>query len=911
MLIGRVPELDLIAALLESAAAGAGGVLALRGEAGIGKTALLDEATRRANGFRVLRAAGSQSEAELAYATLHQLLRPLLDRVDSLPTPQARALGSALGTEAGHEPDRLLVGLAVLTLLAEATEEQPLLCLVDDVQWIDGESLDALAFAIRRLQSERLAIVCAVRDTNGSQATLTGAQELLLQPLNREQATQLLTARHGERLDSTRESVLTRAAGNPLALVELADAAVAGEAAATTVEQTYANASRRLPPDAQTLLLLAATCEGGVWAVSAAATVVGLDIAALEPAELAGLVRVEEQAIVFKHPLVRSAVYGAATFAQRRRAHSAFAEILRDDEGDRDRYAWHRAAATIGDDDEVADLLVASASRAISRGGYVAAASALERAARLSSSEAVRAQRLVEAASAACNAGQRARAIALLDEADAAIDDVRVRIEAARVRGVIESQHGSPAAATRIFLDAAADAYALDRRQALHLVTWAQETAGLAGANDALLEFEAWTERFDEVETTEEEIMLGLVHGFARIAAGDRAGAAPALARAAELGTGVDEPRLLVWSATAATFLGDDLRALELLRRAVSHARARGAFGLLPFALHLLADVERRLGDIAGAEADADESRRLAVESGQAVVTAGALSTLTALAAFRGDVARAEQLAAETRALAQPRGLPVALADAARAIAELDLARGRAADALAALLDAVGETDGRARNHPYALFSAPLIVEAAARAGRAEEALPYLEAFEQWTEAGALAWARPLAARGRALLATGDAGREEWYSRSLELHRVQRQPYETARTQLLYGEYLRRARRKSEARTQLRSAVETFQSLGARIWAERALGELRATGATARRRDDSSRDDLTPQELQIVRLVAIGKTNPEVAGELFVSPKTVQYHLRKVFGKLGIASRVELTRLVARGEIAGAVAIDA
>ncbi|MDQ3866388.1 MAG: LuxR C-terminal-related transcriptional regulator, partial [Actinomycetota bacterium] len=525
----------------------------------------------------------------------------------------------------------------------------------------------------------------------------------------------------------------------------------------------------------------------------------------------------------------------------------------------------------------------------------------------LSPAAADRARRLVEAAEAARLAGQRDRSLAVLATAELPPEDVPLRVKAARVRGLIEAQSGAPAAAMRIFLDAASAIHPLDRRASLELVTLAQESAGLGGERDEIVEFGAWGKRFEEPETVEEQIMLGLVRGFADLLLGDKHRAAPSLARATDLGAATDDPQLLVWAATAAMFLGEDRRVFELLTRAVSEARTRGAIGALPFALHLLAGVERRLGNMPAAEADADESLRLSRETGQEVVAAGALSTLTALAAFRGDVDRAEALAAETRALATPRRLAVAQAGIARALAELDLAHGRAEDARERLLPLFGARDERVRNEPYALFSTPVYVEAAARAGHTSGALAQLAAFEQWTEEGDLRWARPIAARCRALLAGDDRDAETWFLEALDRHESYPHPFERARTALLFGEMLRRGRRKSEARRHLREALETFEGLGARAWADRAAAELRATGATARRRDESTRGDLTPQELQIVRLVAEGKTNPETAAQLFLSPKTVQYHLRKVFAKLGISSRNELVRLAAEGAVPGAV----
>ena len=908
MLVGRVNELELIRELLRAIEGGESRTLLLRGEAGIGKTALLEAASHLAGErLLVVRATGVESEAELPYAGLHQLLQPLMSRIDDLPPPQTRALSGAFGLAEAEVAERMLVGLATLTLLSERAEAQPVLCLVDDAQWLDAASLDAIAFAVRRLTAEPVGSLLAVRDGEGATVAIEGAREVRLGALTETQSRALLDHRYGSTLPPDEaDAVVRNASGNPLALLEFAAGVTLDGRQLPTVEQNYLSQIRALDRAAQTLLLLAAADEGAELVVVAdAARALAVAIESLEPAEAAGLVSVVAGRIRFKHPLVRSAAYKRAPFAERQRAHLALAQAL-ERAGHPDRRAWHRAAAAVGVDEETAAELEHSAARATARSGYAAASTALERAAKLSPAAADRARRIVGAAEAARLAGRRDRALALLAAAEIPADDLRLQVAAARVHGMIEAQAGAPAEAMRIFLDAASAIHPLDHRAALELATLAQEAAGLGGEIDEIVEFRNRVNTFGAGKTVDEQIMLGLVRGFADLLAGDKPRATRALAFAADRGAATDEPQLLVWAATAAMFLGEDRRVFELLTRAVVEARTRGAIGLVPFALHLLAGVERRLGNIAAAEADADESLRLARETGQEVVAAGALSTLTALAAFRGDVERAEALAHETRAVATPRRLVVAQAGVARALAELELARGRADDALERLLPLFGARDQRVRNEPYALFTTPVYIEAAARAGRPNGAVEQLRAFEQWTNDGDLSWARPLAARCRALLATESHDAENWFTKALELHDEYPQPFERARTSLLLGETLRRGRRKSEARRHLRESLETFEGVGARAWAARAAAEVRATGATARRRDESTRDDLTPQELQIVRLVADGMTNPEAAAQLFLSPKTVQYHLRKVFAKLEISSRTELVRLVAEGAVPGA-----
>jgi DNA-binding NarL/FixJ family response regulator len=901
VLYGRTAECAAVDRLLEDARSGRSGVLVLRGEAGVGKSTLLGYAAERAadgpEGMAVLRAAGIESEVELPFATLHQLLRPLLDRVGRLPEPQAAALNGTFGL-AATPSDRFLLSVGVLSLLAEAAEERPLVCLLDDAQWLDQASADALVFVARRLAAEGVVLLFAARDPEVRRFDAAGLPELQLTGLEDAAAADLLAARPGAMAAEVRDRLLRAAAGNPLALVELPamlePAQLAGRAplpdplpVGARVERAFADRIQRLPPATRAaLLVVAADDTGEVATVLRAGRLLELDGLALGPAETAGLVRVAGGRAEFRHPLVRSAVYRNAGFGERRAVHLALAESM-DGAADADRRAWHRAAVAAGPDEPVAAELERSAERAQARSGYAAAAAALERAAELTGDGAARAGRLAAGANAAWLAGRPDWALGLVERAAGGAAPPRLGAELAQLRGQIELFCGSPADAHRILADGAAGIAAADPERAALLLAGAAQAAWVAGDTARAV---AAAEQLAGLALPEGSPTgpPGRVYmGLAAFMDGDPARAAPLLRAVVEASPADAPPDQLMSAASAAMFLGDD--------RAASAARAAGAVGALPWVLQLVATVEAWTGRWGPAMASASEGLRLALETRQQIASAHQHGLLAWLAAAQGREPDCRAHAAAALEVAAPRGIAPQVAMAGWALGLLDLSAGRPAPACDRLQELA--TPGSGHGHPLlALWSAADLVEAAVRSGRAEAAPAALALLEGWAAAAGAPWGLALAARCRGLLAGGEEA-EACFAEALDLHAAGGRPFDRARTQLLYGEALRRGRRRSQARGHLRAALDGFDQLGAEPWAERARAELRASGETARRRDPSTLTQLTPQELQIARLAADGATNREIAAQLFLSPRTVEYHLYKVFPKLGIASRAELARL--------------
>jgi len=889
MLIGRETETAGLGQLLDAARLGTSGALVVRGEAGIGKTALLEQAAVMAGDFRVLRATGIESEAELPYAALHQLLRPLEDRIDQLAAPQAHALRGALGLAHEREADRFLIGVGVLTLLADAAEKQPLLALLDDAAWFDHESAHALGFTARRLQAEGVVLLFSVRDDPAQAFALPGVRELRVERLADADARELL----GDRVDAGhRDAVIARARGNPLALLELArapDGAQAGGA-----EEAFARRVQALPERTHELLLIAAADTTTQLAVvGAAATALGLDAAALAPAESEGLVRAIGAGIEFRHPLVRSAVYHSAPFEARARAHRALADALTGDQN-ADRRAWHRAAAVLGADEDAAAALEGTASRAAERSGHAAAAAALERAGELSPGEDDRRRRLVGAAREAAMAGERARALIILDRAGA-VDDPALVASAAVTRGWSAIDAGAGHDAFDWFMQAVRAGRVAAPPLALQAAVRATEVAGQLRTPERLAELRVLLEDMP-VQTDDERSSLAVAQAFTAFGAGDFDATFPLLTRAAALAEGSTDPLTLLHASWAAAFGGDPLPAALLAARGEQLARASGAIAPLTAILMSRATWELNAARFSAGESAATEALALARETRQDGLPSIALALLARVAAVRGREETCREYAAEAMAMGMARheSQPVSAAD--MALAQLDLAMGRPAEALTRLKAVFKEGHAAYR---YAVVDE--LIEAAASAGRADEALEAMAAWQQYARYTGGAAADIVLARARALVAAPDEA-DARFRECLAAHERLPWPFAHARTELAYGEFLRRARRRAEARTQLRAALGRFEALGAAPWADRAAAELRATGETARKRDASTLDELTPQELQIARLVAEGARNRDIAGRLFLSPKTVEYHLRKVFQKLEIASRTELVKLVAGGE---------
>jgi DNA-binding NarL/FixJ family response regulator/predicted ATPase len=911
MLYGRDAERSSVAALLDDARAGRSGVLVLRGEPGVGKSALLDDARRQAGGMAVLSSCGIESEAQLPYAGLHQLLRPVLGELDTLPEPQARALRGALGLEVGAADEWFLVSLAVLSLLAEAAERRPLLCLVDDAHWLDDASAESLVFAARRLEAEGLAMLFAAREGELRSFEAPGLAELRLGGLDLDAAGALLDQHVGASLSpEARARLIEGTDGNPLALLELcstlSEAQLAGTAplldplpVGARIERAFLARVRGLPEDTQTLLLVAAADDGGVPAtVLGAAAVLGVPVDALDAGEQAGLLRVRASRLEFRHPLIRSAVYQAAPFSRRQAAHRALASVLAGD-ADADRRAWHRAAASVEPDASVAEELEEAARRAQRRSGFVAASLGFERAAALVTDERHKLQLLIDAVDGAWLAGRLERALMLLERARPFAADPSERAEIDRWRGLIELNVGVPADACELLVRAAPDMAAADAVQALYMLSLACIGAGYAGERATGT---AIAQRADQIRMDDAPLarfLANFVRGMCAYFAGDFDRAAWSFRDTLQLADQADAADeasfrgLFLLAGGAGLFLGDDRLADRLNRRVVTRARETGAISLLTQALPRLALTEVPAGRWSSAAAGLNEGLQLARQTCQHQVVAHMLATLALVAAVRGEEEECRSLAAESHELASTRRLVHVALTARWALLLLELGLGRPDEALLCAREIT--------EPPLALWAGPDRIEAAIRASDTQAARDWLAGFEPWAQSSGAAWARAAVLRCRALL-SGDDEAEQLFAAALDAHGEASRPFERARTELAFGEFLRRSRRRLDSREHLRNALDGFDALGATLWTERASVELRASGQMARRREPSTRDDLTAQELQIARFVARGSSNREVAAQLFLSPRTIDFHLRNIFRKLGISSRIQLVALDLDGE---------
>ena len=873
-LIGRRAELDAIQAVLAAAHDGRSGVLVVRGAAGVGKTALLEQAAEAAHDFRVLRAEGVEAESELAFAGLHQLLRPLSPLFASLPAPQRSALEAMFGVADGQVGDRLVVASGALSLLAEAAEEQPLLCVVDDLQWLDRPSAEALGFVARRLDAEPIALLLALRDGAPVPAGLARFPLLALGGLGRDDARAVLARAARPLAPADRDRVLAAADGNPLALLELPSGPLGtGDGAAMgSVERSFAERVAALPSSGRRAVLLAAADDDPTGATALRALpLAGLTVADLAAAEEEGLLRVAGERLAFRHPLVRSAAYGLAPFADRREAHAALARALTAP-ADADRRAWHRAAAAAAPDAEVADALERSAERARARGGHAAAGAALERAAQLTAEEPARARRLAAAAESARLAGDVDHAAALAGAALDLVADGETAARATAIRGAIRAHRGDFEAGEADLSEAARALAARRPRDALRVALLAAETAAVSGRYALGIATARWAAALDVGEGDVERALVAYAGGMARLFEGSPAEARARFATALELAGRSGDPQALTWAAIGAVYVGDIATGGRALARAIAVARERGALGSVAFALQALANVELIEGRPALAGTDAAEGITLAQESGEE----SAAAHCRALRVRRGP---GERLAAES---------------AHRALALLDLGRGRHEAALERLAALAGGPDAHPARRMLVVGD---LVEAAVGCGRADEAAAPLRDLAAWTRATGSAWGAATAAGAAVQLAQDADAAEAAFAEAVAAHAAIALPFDRGRLELRFGELQRRARRRIDARRHLRAALDLFAQVGAAPWERRAAAELRATGETARRRDASTLDELTPQEGQIARMVAEGATNREVAGRLFLSPRTVDYHLRKVFQKLGITTRTQLAGL--------------
>jgi DNA-binding CsgD family transcriptional regulator len=937
-LVGRADELGLLEAALADAVGGVPRALVIRGDPGVGKTRLLDAAVAQADGFRVIRVAGHEAESEIPYAALSLLLGPLLDGLGALPRPQAAALEGALNL-GGGAGDRLAVGAGTLGLLAQAAEERPLLIGVDDVHCLDLPSLSALVFAVRRMRAEPIAVLATARSPSDTslpvERWITGLPELTIAGLDLAAARRLL----GPRAPLSR-ATWEATAGNPLALLELSAAGaralpVEPVRLSTRLVHAYERRLAGLPEDTRSALLLVAVAGSADDAVTEALAEQGLGLSDLEPAEAADLLGRDDRGpgAHFRHPLIRSAVYHAAAPGRKRAAHRALAAVYgrRPGPGAAERRAVPLAAATPGADEEVAAQVTAAARSAAARNNHITALALLERAARLSPTGPGRTRRLLEAAVCAQTAGSVAAATPLLDLALLETDDPELIVAARHLQCRVQMWSGQPTEARDELLHLADRTRAADpgrsavmRSQAAVLsVTIGDQHLGLAAAAQAASDAGILPPAL--------RAPVALVHALALAVSGDSGAARALMAEHEPLLVAADPlsiDQLPVLAANTWASVEEPVRARQWLEAGVRGTRSAGAVGLLPFLLTWLSAACWRDGDWATGLTHAHAAVELARETGWTTEEPEALAMLALLEAGLGtdDACRAH--AVRARQLGVAAGLRIVEARAERALGLLELSAGRP-DAAAAHLTVTAEFAlAHGLGSPVLLDWAGDLVEAQVRAGSPERALRALAVLEREAAAPGRPAARAVALRSAALLRSGtDSGRDEaddpddavaaLYVEALRWHERACQPFEEARTRLCLGEHLRRRRRLAAAREALADARRAFARLGAAAWSQRAEAELRAAGTrSGHRRPEPRTADvrpggptappnrppaplpLTPQELQVALVVAAGATNAEAAAQLFLSPKTIEYHLSNAYRKLGIRSRAELVRTV-------------
>lgn len=904
MLLGREAERLALDRLLAEARDGRSGVLAVLGEPGIGKTALLEYAAARASaaGMRVLRARGIESEAEIPFAGLAELLRPALSAFDRIPAPQASALAGALALAPATAEDRFAIGAATLTLLSAFAEAMPVAVLVDDAHLLDQSSGEALRFAARRLIADPIAIVFTVREEESSLVDGADLRELHVAGLTRSDAAKLLE-RVGVQ-DEAVERLYRATGGNPLALLELAleAASLSAEPSvgpipiSTSIAAAFVRRFAGLPEPTRRLLVLASANDADNLAVLArAASSLGADIADLAAAEEAGLITIGGGELKFRHPLARSAVYAEAPPRERRAAHAALAAALPD--RDADRRAWHLAAASVGPSDQASAALDQAGVRARHRSAYAVAAAAFRRAAQLASSDDARGRLLFSAADAAWLGGSSDQTVALLADARLHAEDATLVARIDQLRGHVAMRCGPVMDGYRLIVSAAekiADTHSelavVMLAEAVHGCFYAGETQAMVSAAERAVALA------DGQVSRRATFFAAMAHGMALVADGDGEAGAAAVRRAIgileESNELRDDPRLLAWVVFGPMWLREAEAGRGLIDSALEQARGQAALGVLATLLPYIARDQATSDQWPAAETSFDEAIRLARETGQRTELAVSLAGLACLRARQGRETECRANAAEATALCTELGMGVHGAWAMQALGDLELGLGRPAAALehhqvqAETLRSRGIAD-------VDLSPAPELVESYLRLGRREEATDAAADFVADARAKGQPWALARAARCRGLLAEAREF-DSSFDEALSLHSRTPDAFETGRTHLVYGTRLRRDRKRVRARDELRAALDIFDQLGARPWAAQASAELEASGATARRRDPSTLDELTPQELHIARMLGEGKTTRETAAAIFLSPKTVEYHLRHIYDKLGIHSRDEL-----------------
>ncbi|MGP3963414.1 helix-turn-helix transcriptional regulator [Nonomuraea sp. 3N208] len=912
---GRQIECETLDQLVATVQAGNSAVLVVRGDVGIGKTALVEYARASASGCRIARAAGVESEMELAFGGLHQLCAPFLDHLGHLPAPQREALGTAFGLSAGAPPDRFLVGLAVLSLLADVAEKEPLVCLIDDAQWLDRVSAQTLAFVARRLLAERIGLVFAVRESHLEQE-LRGLPQLAVGRLSDSDARALLDSVSPGRLDErVRDRIVAETQGNPLALLELPRGLTPAELAggfgrpdarplASQIEQSFLRRVQSLPPQTQQLLLIAAAEPvGDVTLLTRAAELLGIAAAAAAPAEAAGLITIGTR-VRFRHPLVRSAAYRVATPENRQNVHRALADAT-DPRSDPDRRAWHLANATASPDETVAAELEHSADRAQARGGVAAAAAFLERAAELTPDPARRGTRALAAARAKYQAGGYDAALELLDAADLSPLDEHQLAQAILLRGQIMFASTSAGTALPLLLRAAKRLEPLDAglaqetyRDALN----AALTVDRLPSGAQLLDIARATLAAPPGPPPERNNLL--LHGLAVMTTQGYAAGMPMVRQALDAfcTEGVSREEGLGWLPLASRMafnVWDFDSSTVLSTRLVDLARERGALSVLPSALLQLVSNRILAGELAFADTLIAEAQTIGEATGSRFLAHYVTMVIEPWRGRRAETLQAIEAITRDADLHQGEGKLLSSSQWASAVLNNGHARYEEAYAAAE----------RGAENPQelglAIRSLVELVEAASRTGRPARAAEAAQQLGAMAQASGTDWALGTSAMVRAQVNDGPAA-ETLYREAIErLGRTQVQ-ITYARSRLLYGEWLRRENRRVEAREQLSLAYEILSRIGVEAFAERARRELQATGETIRKRPaEAPTATLTAQEAQIARLARDGLTNPEIGAQLFISPHTVEWHLRKVFTKLGIASRKQI-RTVLEGAAATA-----
>jgi len=905
MLVGRDRECEALDRLLSEARVAHSGVLALVGEPGIGKTALLEYAVEHSEGMRVLQVRGIESESVVPFGGLLQLLRPGLGLLDRIPTPQADALAAALALQPSSTHGRFAVGAATLSLLATYAEDGPVLVVVDDVHWLDESSAEALLFAVRRLVADPIAVLLAVRDDEPSLLDSSDLPTLRLTGIDQASTRELLTREaQGAIAPGLVERMHGLTGGNPLALLEIGPEASLGDmpgqgllSVTTRTAQAFLGRSRSLPNQTRRILVLAAAGDSGdPGTLARAAVLLGLDFADLTPAERLGLVTVDSGSVRFRHPLVRSTIYSQADATWRRDAHQALAEAL--PEHDFDRRAWHLAAAATGPDARVSAALEQAARRARDRNAFAESADAFERAGRLSPDHALRARLLYEAADTAWLAGLGDRSTAIAEEVVAQVTEPSVAARIGQLRGHLAMRRGPVMIGYAILVEAAETAAENGEAElAVGILAEAANACFYAGNSKELTNAAARAAALlPDLPDARTEFLAMTVGGMALVINGGGSEGTSMIRRAVELFESTSEfagdVRLLAWAVMCALWVRNAATGRAIIDQAVLTARQQVAIGTLPYLLHHLARHQATSDQWSSATGNYHEAIRLARETNQRTDLAAGLAGLAWLEARQGK-SDCPVHASEARELSNELGTGIYDLWAIAALADFELGFGRTASALDYLLECE-RTSHSLGIEDADLSPAPELIEVYLRLGRKDAAIETAQEFYRQAAFKGQPWALARAARSRGMLAPDDQF-ESHFVAALDFHAQTPDAFEAARTRLIFGARLRRARQRVRSREELRIAIELFDRLGAMPWVDQASAELAATGETARRRNVTTIDQLTPQELQIALLLSSGNTTREAASALFLSPKTVEYHLRHVYQKLAIHSRAELT----------------